>query len=292
MSKLKAALMSMSLLLNFSAFAESEIVETLYWVGDEDTANAVVRPLVNEYQRRYGVTIEVAVKSSTKGIRSVLMGQSDLGGTGRYTIEGLPEEMGVELHPIAWDALVAVLHPDNPLGNVSVDDLAKIISGEIKNWRRLGGADMPINLYLHDDPLAGVDYALLQILFGHLDVETGHAKSLADGVSGAQAVSQDPAGIAFLGLQSVKDSAVKVLMLNGIKADISTLKSGDYPLFRPLYLVVPPSHQNKRMIKDFVRYAESAVARSSIRQSGAMPYREAVNLVFKGMKMQRERMLH
>ncbi|MCP5230824.1 MAG: substrate-binding domain-containing protein [Zoogloeaceae bacterium] len=260
----------------------------LRWVGDLDTANAVIRPLVTPLLSSENIALQIEPRTSTKGIRTVLLGQADIGGSGRYRIEGLPEETEVKLHPVAWDALVVVVHPDNPLGNIGVGDLKRLLLGEVTNWRQLGGGDGPIRLLAHEDSFAGIEYVLMNQLFGSTDVEFAGAELVADEFDIGGAVAADPQAVAVMSMASAQPLPLKPLSLAGVPPSVDTLKSGEYRLFRPLYLVRAPSHQHDEALDRIVSFVESARARPLIRAAGAVPYRQAVVLVVRGMDIQRE----
>lgn len=273
----------------FTAVAASpEGPLALRWVGDPDTANAVVLPTAAVLLNDERIALAVDVKSSTKGIRTVLIGQADIGGSGRYRVEGLPEESDVTFHPVAWDALVPVVHPLNPLGNLSVGDIKRVLRGDVSNWRQLGGPDAPIRFIAHEDIFAGVEYVLMNQLFGSIDVEFEKAELVADDFNIGAAVAADPNAIAVMSMASARHFPVKPLNLDGVAANIDTLKSGEYRLFRPLYMVLASSHQQRDALERVVKFVESAKVRPAIRAAGAVPYREAVVLVIRGMDIQRD----
>ena len=284
-------LVFLMMLVSGPLFAENK-AKNLRWVGDPETAASVMLPLVNDFEELYGIHVDLDIQTSTKGLRSVATGQAALGGSGRYMAEGMPEEMGVEMHPIAWSAVVVVVHPDNPLANLGQDDLRAILTGKVKNWSLLGGADAPITLYQYDDPLKSIEYVLPDLLFGYSDVELVEARYLEAHESLFEAIAKDPTGIGFAGLVTASQSGLKILMVDGVEPSAATLLKGDYPLFRTLYLVSSPTHQQRHEIRRFVRFAERARNRDLIREAGAVAYREAVRLVVKDMNRRRAIMQH
>lgn len=260
----------------------------LRWVGDIDTANAVILPTVGALAQSDQIRMDVDVKTSASGIRTVLLGQADLGGSGRYRIEGLPEESEVKFHPVAWDALVVVVNPGNPIGNLSVKALKQLLSGEVDNWRQLGGPDLGVRLILHEDSFSGVEYVLMNQLFGSSDVEFPSAELVADDFDIGAAVATDPTAVSVMSLATAMHYPVKPLNLDGVVPDVANLKAGKYRLFRPLYLVRAPKNQQDDVIDRAINFIESVRARPLIRAAGAVPYREAVVLVVRGMDIQRE----
>ena len=87
-------------------------------------------------------------------------------------------------------------------------------------------------------------------------------------------------GIATTGVSSAKRRDVKILKLEGHAPSYENIKSGNYLLYRPLYLVTQGSKSDKR-VKDFITFALSREGRNIIRKAGTVPYADAIHLVMK-----------
>ena len=98
---------------------------------------------------------------ATKGIREVASLGADMGGSCRYTLTNAPEEAGVKMFPVAWDALVVITHPSNPVTNITMEQIRNIYRGELTNWKELGGADAPVDLMIRKGKISGVGLTLL-----------------------------------------------------------------------------------------------------------------------------------
>lgn len=262
--------------------------ESLIWLGDWDSYHAYMAVLAEAYSNEgNGSQFDVKMKGTSRGIRGVYAGQADFGGAGRYRIQGLPEEMVVNMVPIAWDPLVVAVHPDNPAVEVSLDSLAKLYRGEIDNWKMLGGSDAGVRLIARTDDFSGVGYNLRKFLFGDGNVEYPTAELVDDEVSIADAVSEDVNGVGVVGFASAKAAGLKMLRLEGREPARKNITDGDYLFYRISYLVYHPSQGSNPRVKNFVRFAQSAEGRRVLRESGGIPFLDAPHLKLKEIAQDR-----
>ena len=98
----------------------------LTWVGCGITHNAFMADLAAAYQAQTGVAIGIAGGGATKGIHDITGKRADIGGACRYTLNKTPEEAGVLMIPVAWDAQVVVVHKDNPIESITLAQLCDL----------------------------------------------------------------------------------------------------------------------------------------------------------------------
>ena len=138
--------------LSFLAAPAGAAVATkkITWAGCGISKNAFMAEMVAAYQKKTGIEVELKGGGATKGIRDVASREVDIGGTCRHVIEDsetlrtVPEERRVQLIPVAWDALAVIVHKDNPVDSVTLDQVRDIYTGKIANWKQLGGKDAPV----------------------------------------------------------------------------------------------------------------------------------------------------
>ncbi len=254
---------------------------TLSWVGCGITKKAFMAELARAYEQETGVKITIEGGGATKGIRKVAAIGADLGGSCRYRLEGNEKEQGVKFNPVAWDALVVITHPDNPLESISMAQLKRLYRGEIDNWKQLGGEDRPLKLLARKGKISGVGLSIRQLVFGDPDMDfaTDHLYPSSGPLE--QAVEKDPLAIAITGISSARKRNLKVLSLEGKRPSYENIKSGNYLLYRPLYLVTRPEGDNADEIARFLAFAHGRKGREIIRNNGVVPYLEAIRLSFK-----------
>jgi len=272
------------LLLSFSTqAAENEIL----WVGCGITKKAFMSELATAYEKKTGIKIVLQGGGATKGIRETALGKSDLGGACRVALESHSEEMKVTQIPIAWDALVVIANKNNPIDNIGLHQVRQLYLGKITNWKQLGGHNGKIELYVRKGKLSGVGRTLRELVFADYDQEfTKDARVVRSSGPLEKAVEDNLSAIGVTGISSAKKRNVKILKLAGKEPNYDNIKSGEYLLYRPLYLVVNRGKTDKR-VKDFIRYAQSREGKEVIRKAGVVPYTDAIGLVMKQVEQLR-----
>jgi phosphate transport system substrate-binding protein len=243
--------------------------------------DAYVTDLVTAYQKESGVHIEVRDGNSTSAIRDVHIGVADIGGTSRDLVPGETHQTDVELLPVAWDALAIIVHKDNPVDNISLDQVKAIYTGRIRYWTELGGTDQKIEVYAHKNKISGNGRTLRELLFSNTDKTLYTSRVFDYGEQLEQAVIQNPNAIAITGVSSAHTQDVKIVALDGMKPSIENIKTGNYSLYRPLFLTYDPHSPNIESIQDFIRFVLSQSGRDVMYANGVVPYREAMSLVMK-----------
>ena len=158
-----------------------------------------------------------------------------------------------EFIPVAFDAVAIVVHPSNPVYDLSMEDARAIFLGEITNWNQVGGNNAPIIVHVRDG-LSGTGDTVQSMLLGGtpwIGTATPHA---SNGLQ-RNGVSSDPNAIGFLSVGYL-DGTVSGVSLNGIVPNFETVSSGAYPLSRNLNLLSRqrPTGSAARFI-DFIRSA-------------------------------------
>jgi phosphate transport system substrate-binding protein len=155
--------------------------------------------------------------------------------------------------PVAKDALVFIVHPDNPLTSISLEQARAIFLGQIANWQSLGGPDLGLRFYLQQasgtsrrnlrqgGPLYFVEKKLLQ--GRRITADPTIVSPRPSGGLVEEALALDPSGFAITGFTSarMKTTSLKMLAVDGVLPSRDTIISGAYAaaLRRPLYLVLP-----------------------------------------------------
>jgi len=256
----------------------------LKWSGCGISQKAYMKELAKGYEAKTGVKIEISGGGATKGIRNVNEEIADLGGACRFKVPGTGLERQARLEPVGWDALVVVKHPDNPVNNITLDNLRKVYTGEITNWKELGGRDAEIKLLARVGKISGVGLAFRELAFGNRDFEfTERAKYVKSSGPVEKGAAKDINAMGVSGISSAKRrEGVAIMNLDGVEPTYDNIKNGTYQMYRPLYLVYNLNDERKE-VKDFIAYAHSKEGRDIIRGAGTVPYLEALPLVLKAV---------
>jgi len=261
--------------------------DTLTWVGCGISKKAYVSQLAAAFERRTGIKLEIQGGGATKGIRSVAAGTADIGGSCRNKLYDQSEEQAATLIPVAWDALVVIVHPENPVQSLSLDQVREVYTGEITNWAALGGPDLPIELYTRQGVMSGVGHTIRKYVFGDPNREFGASVEVKSSGPLEKAIEAKPTAIGITGISSARKRNVKVLSLNGKQPTYDNIKNGDYLLYRPLYLAFRQDNPNAQKIREFIKFAHGAEGQEVLRENGTVPYFEALHLMAFNSGMQR-----
>ncbi|HKK04377.1 MAG TPA: phosphate ABC transporter substrate-binding protein [Gammaproteobacteria bacterium] len=255
--------------------------KTLIWAGCGITKKAFMAELAKAYYKKAGIKIELHGGGATKGIRQAAKGEIDIGGACRATMDHNPLERNAFQIPVAWDALVVIVHKGNPVDNITFKQLRNIYLGKITNWKELGGRDEPIHLYARKGKISGVGRTLRELVFADYDQDfTSRATYVRSSGPLEKAVVSEPDAMGTTGVSSAHKRDVKILKLNGKEPSYENIKNGDYVLYRPLYLVTNRTNHDPR-VKAFIDFALSPEGKAIIRRTGTVPYADALPLVMK-----------
>jgi len=253
--------------------------DILNWVGCGISKKSYMTKLAQAYTESKGPQINLQGGGATRGIRDVANNTADFGGSCRFHLPDNKLEQTTRFEPVAWDALAIIVHPSNPVSNLSLFQIKQIYSGVITNWKDVGGEDKPIKLFTRKGNISGVGYSIRSLIFS--DISKGFAFNQQFKSSGPleKAVETDYSSIAITGVSSARLRNVKILSLNNKQPDYQSIKSGHYALYRPLYITYNPSSPKLAQIKDFIKFAHSRVGRKIMIENSVVPYLDALRLV-------------
>ncbi len=243
------------------AFAEGTVST------DGSTSMEKVIGALGEYfmEANSGVTFTYNPTGSGSGITAVLEGRCDIGLSSRALkdeekAEGLTETV------LAYDGIAIIVNPENPLSDLSLEDIAKIYTGEITNWKDLGGNDAEIVVIGREAGSGTRDG--FESITGTKDVCV-YRQELTSTGDVITTVSQNPAAIGYASLASVKDT-VKALSVDGVVPSEETIKDGSYTVQRPFVLVTKTDVALSETAQKFFDFALSAEAAEIIAAAGAV----------------------
>ncbi len=184
------------------------------------------------------VKITVSGGGSGNGIKAIIDGTADIANSSRFIkTEEVKAAVGKGVYPvpfaIAMDAVIPVVHPDNPVQNLTIDQLQKIYSGVVTNWMDVGGENKPIAV-VGRDTSSGTYETWEEIV---LKKERVTPRALVVASSGAMitTVAKNRTAIGYDGIGYV-NSTVKALSVDGIEGSGETALKGTYPVARFLYM--------------------------------------------------------
>ena len=202
---------------------------------------------------------------SGSGIQAVSEGRCDIGLSSR-ALKDDEKASGLVETVVALDGIAIVVNPENPVSDLDIDTIAKIYTGEITNWKDVGGNDAEIVL-IGREAGSGTRDGFESIT----DTKDAcqYRQELTSTGDVINTVSQNPDAIGYASLSAVGES-VKALTVGGVEATEETVKDGSYVVQRPFVLVTKEGTKLSPAAQAFFDYALSADAASIIAAAGAV----------------------
>lgn len=259
-----------------AAFASEARSAEIKWVGCGISKKAFMGAVSKAYEQKTGTKITLEGGGATKGIEEVAAKRSEMGGTCRHVLLR-EEERGVKLVAVGWDALTVITHKSNPVDNLTTKQVQDIFSGKVTNWKEVGGPDQAIKVLETESKISGVGRMVRELLFKKPEFEfTDRATLLSDTGPLEERVEKDPWTIGFTGISSARKRSVKIMSIDGKAPTYENIASGQYMLYRPLYLTV--SQQAAPEIQKFVEFILSDEGQSIIKKEGTVTLRDGKGL--------------
>ena len=226
----------------------------------------VIESLSEAFGEETGIEVTYNATGSGAGIEAVLAGRCDIGLSSRDLKEE-EKENGLEGTILAYDGIAIIVHPDNPVTDLSIETIAKIYTGEITNWKDVGGNDGEIVLIGREANSGTRDG--FESITGTEDKCKYRQECTSTG-DVITAVSSNPNAIGYASLASAKDS-VKAVSVDEVAPSEATVKDGSYAVQRPFVLVTKKDTKLSENAQKFFDYITSEDANEVISGAGVVP---------------------
>jgi len=229
-------------------------------------------PVMYELARRiHGVNpdinISVSGGGSSVGIEKVGKKIVDIGNSGRLlTIDELAAYSLTSI-PFAIDGIAVVVHPGNKVSRLSSDEVRKIFTGEIRNWREVGGEDLEIHIYDRAQG-SGTRKVFREKMLGK-EKFAASAKAVDANNAMKVIVSWDRQAIGYLSIGHLDAAKVKAVILDGVAPDQANCIDHSYKLSRRLYMNI--NDHPSALTRLFVNYVLGSEGHEAIAAAGYVP---------------------
>jgi phosphate transport system substrate-binding protein len=210
-----------------------------------------------DYMKAHPETqVLVSGLGSSAGIEAVSAGTADIGTSSR-DLKDEEQDLGLVDTPIAYDGIAVIVSPSNPVDGLTTDQLRDIFSGKIRNWKDVGGKDLPIDI-VNRDEASGTREAFKKIVMS--DSIFDPAAAVLPGTGQVRDVVARAAGaIGYISVGFVEprftDVGVKSIKVDGVAATEENIGSGSYPIGRVLHFFT--KGEPTGATKDYVDYVLS-----------------------------------
>jgi phosphate transport system substrate-binding protein len=272
------------------ASSDGSMVEGEFSIEGSSTVQPFTLELIPEFEKEYpDATVNPpSGLGSGAGISAFINKEVELAQASRQIkADEIEQAKAAGLDPyettILRDALAIVVHPDNPITQLSEEQVAKIFAGEITNWSEVGGEDKAITVYTRNEESGTFAYMEEDVIQKVLGKESGYGDNVnkqASAPAGLSAVAGDKDGIFYAGLgnlSEIPEGSVKVLLVSGsgdpVAPSADTVADGSYPIARGLFYYTngDPMQSDNAAIKAFVEFALSPVGQKIGEGLGFLP---------------------
>lgn len=247
-----------------SSTATEELSGTLSMNGSTSMEKVIKAVNGAFMEKNKGVTVNLNLTGSGTGIQEASEGKCDIGNSSRKLKDEEAEKLDATV--VGLDGIALVVNPVNKLEDISLEDLAKVYSGEITNWKELGGDDKAIVVIGREDG-SGTRDGFESIVMG--DKEPKYAQELESTGSVINAVATTDGAIGYASLANV-DETVKALKVGGVEATEENVKSGAYEVQRPFICATLKGSDNK-LVKAYLDFILSEEGQALVLAQGAVP---------------------
>lgn len=203
---------------------------------------------------------------SGSGISAVSEKRCDIGLSSR-ALKDEEKAAGLTETVLAYDGIAVIINPENPVSDLTIEQIAKIYTGEITNWNEVGSLDGEIVLIGREAGSGTRDGFESITKTSDLCQYRQELTSTGDVIT---TVSQNVSAIGYASLASVKDT-VKAINVDGVTPSEETVKDGSYAIQRPFVLVTREGEELSAPAKKFFEYITSIDASEIISGAGAVP---------------------
>lgn len=247
-----------------SSAATEELSGTLSMNGSTSMEKVIKAVNGAFMEKNKGVTVNLNLTGSGTGIQEASEGKCDIGNSSRKLKDEEAEKLDATV--VGLDGIALVVNPANKLEDITLQDLAKVYSGEITNWKELGGDDKSIVVIGREDG-SGTRDGFESIVMG--DKEPKYAQELESTGSVINAVATTDGAIGYASLANV-DETVKALKIGGVEATEENVKSGAYEVQRPFICATLKGSDNK-LVKAYLDFILSEEGQALVLAQGAVP---------------------
>ncbi len=211
-----------------------------------------------------GVTVNYSGTGSSAGITAAKDGTADIGLASRDLKD---TETGVKSITVAKDGIAVIVNPNNPVANLSIDQIAKMATGEITNWSEVGGNDGQV-VFIGREAGSGTRDGFESIT--ETEDKCKYTNELTSTGEVIANVASNPNAIGYASLSAVNDT-IKALTVDNVAPSEDTVLDGTYKIQRNFNFIVSESEALSDAAQAFVDFATSADASQLIADAGAVP---------------------
>lgn len=238
------------------------------------TGSSTVAPLASELGKRFeeeypNVRVDIQTGGSSRGLADARSGQADIGMMSRDLAN---DENDVTAHAVARDGVAIVIHADNPVAELTPEEVVDLYKGEITQWSAVEGNDTPVSVVNKAEGRSTLD-----VFLKHFELENSDIKAqviIGDNEQGIKTITGNPDAIGYVSIGAAensiaRDEPLKLLPLEGVEPSTASVQDGSFPLSRTLNFVT--SGEPKTLTQTFIDFAQSPEVHDIVEQQNFVP---------------------
>ncbi len=235
--------------------------------------STTVHPLAIAFSNHYSqlhpeVKFNISATGSGAGAKALIENRCDIANMSRFMKQkefqkAIDKGVLPVFHTVAMDALLVIIHEDNPVNGLSMEQIQQIYSGKITNWKEVGGNNAPITTIARDSKSGTQKVFNKLVMNGNsttTDYELEHNRLIQ------AMVQDDPNAIGYGGLAFTE--GVKAIQIDNISPSKDKIATGKYPLARPLFMVTNGYPKLGSHIQQFINFYTKPAGRLAVESAG------------------------
>lgn len=233
------------------------------------TVGPVAKAFASYFTKTTGVQVVVSESGSGNGAKSLINKTCDIANMSRAMKNNeIAAAKGNGVNPVehvvALDGLSIIVHPSNRVNALSKAQIRGLYMGKYTNWSQVGGPNAAV-VMIQRESNSGTQDTFKELVMGKGNPISKRAETQASNGAVKSRVSSTPSAVGFVGLGYV-DNSVKALLVDGVEAEIKTVKNGTYPISRALFMYT--NGQPTGAVKQFIDLPKTADGKQIISESG------------------------
>jgi len=264
-----------STLFTAAALAATTQAQTLSIKGSDTLGAKLVPQLAEGFKSagNKGVKFEIAAEGSTTAFPALANGTAQLGMSSRKVKDDertfcRTKGVYIKEHQICYDMLTVIVNKNSPLTKLTKAQVAKIFTGQVKDWSEVGGAPGSVSIYTRNTS-SGTYKDWQKLAMGGRDYPSSSLK-MAGNEQIAQEVAKNKNGIGYVGLAYSKTAGTKTIVIDGVEPVAKNAKK--YAYARPCFIYAPDKPSAEAAA--FLGYIESPAGQDIVRKVGFIPVKD------------------
>jgi phosphate transport system substrate-binding protein len=251
-------------------------VERVVIKGSNTVGEELAPRLIAEYKKDHpAAVIDLETKGSASGFWGLIGGVCDVAAASRTPIadeerQALAHSIEFTDHVIGSYSVAVIVNAENPINNLTGDQIRDLYTGAVQNWKDVGGQDAPVHLFIRN-PISGTYLGFRELALQDRPYSTNNVTASMTYTGIMKAVAHDPYALGYSSLQLATKPGVKAVSVNGVPVDVASVQQGKYPFTRVLHLYTTKSREAP-LAHDFIQFAQSSRGQAIVSEMGFVPH--------------------